>query len=145
MKKDIKIYFAASIRGGRQDQALYQEIIKILSKFGTVLTEHFGKKDITSVQGTGKSSAAIYQKDMAWITEADVIVAEVTQPSLGVGYEIAKAEEMGKKIICFYRPTQERTLSAMLAGNPNITVRNYQHPHDLYGLVEEYFRLVAKA
>ena len=32
------------------------------------------------------------------------IVAEVTQPSLGVGYEIGRAVAMDKKILCLYRP-----------------------------------------
>ena len=33
-----------------------------------------------------------------------VLVAEVTQPSLGVGYEIGRAFNMNKKILCLYRP-----------------------------------------
>ena len=35
-----------------------------------------------------------------------VIVAEVTQPSLGVGYEIGRAFDMNKPILCIYRPQQ---------------------------------------
>lgn len=35
-----EIYFAASIRGGRDDVALYSELIKHLGKYGKVLTEH---------------------------------------------------------------------------------------------------------
>lgn len=37
-----KIYFAASIRGGRGDAPLYYRIVTILKKYGTVLTEHVG-------------------------------------------------------------------------------------------------------
>jgi hypothetical protein len=36
----MKIYFAGSIRGGREDAALYLEIIEYLKTFGEVLTEH---------------------------------------------------------------------------------------------------------
>ena len=36
------------------------------------------------------------------------IVAEVTQPSLGVGYEIGRAVAMGKRILCLYRPQQDK-------------------------------------
>jgi len=32
------------------------------------------------------------------------VVAEVTQPSLGVGYEIGRAIEKNKKILCLFRP-----------------------------------------
>lgn len=36
----LKIYFAGSIRGGRQDVQLYARIIRVLQQYGTVLTEH---------------------------------------------------------------------------------------------------------
>ena len=37
-----------------------------------------------------------------------VLVAEVTQPSLGVGYEIGRAVDMKKKILCLFRPQSGR-------------------------------------
>lgn len=37
-----------------------------------------------------------------------VVVAEVTQPSLGVGYELGRAVTMGKKIFCLFRPSSGR-------------------------------------
>jgi len=42
-----KIYFAGAVRAGRVDVVLYGEIIKILSHFGEVLTEHLGNPAIT--------------------------------------------------------------------------------------------------
>lgn len=39
-----------------------------------------------------------------WFLFLVVIVAEVTQPSLGVGYEIGRAVALGKVIICLFRP-----------------------------------------
>ena len=41
------------------------------------------------------------------------IVAEVTQPSLGVGYEIGRAVAMGKKILCLYRPQPDKSKESM--------------------------------
>ncbi len=38
-----------------------------------------------------------------------VLVAEVTQVSLGVGYEIGRAVAMGKKILCLYRPQPDKS------------------------------------
>ena len=37
------------------------------------------------------------------------LVAEVTQPSLGVGYEIGRAVAMDKKILCLYRPQEGKS------------------------------------
>ena len=38
----LKVYFAGSIRAGRNDSQLYHKILKLLQKYGTVLTEHVG-------------------------------------------------------------------------------------------------------
>ncbi|MCE9643137.1 MAG: nucleoside 2-deoxyribosyltransferase [Candidatus Andersenbacteria bacterium] len=135
----MNIYFAASIRGGRDDQDIYRQIIETLKDFGMVLTEHFGNTGISSVEGTGKNHAEIYKQDMAWVTQADVIVAEVTQPSLGVGYEIGRAEDMGKKILCLYRENTERTLSAMIRGNNKLNVKNYKTIEDIRPILEQFF------
>lgn len=121
----MKIYFAGSIRGGRNDADAYNQIIKHLIKHGQVLTEHVGDKNLTTDGEAGKTEAFIYIRDMAWVKEADVIVAEVSAPSLGVGYEIGKAEDMGKKIICLYRNQVDRKLSTMLVGNDNIKIIYY--------------------
>lgn len=136
----MNIYFAASIRGGRDDQEIYKDIIELLGDFGTVLTEHFGKASINEKDGTGGSERDIYMQDMAWVKEADVIVAEVTQPSLGVGYEIGRAEDMDKKILCLYRENAERTLSAMIRGNEKLVVKNYNTIEDVRPILSEFFR-----
>jgi nucleoside 2-deoxyribosyltransferase len=96
----MKIYFAGSIRGGRDDQNIYFELIKILSQYGTVLTEHVGRADLTARGEDALSDKYIYERDIEWIEECDFVVAEVTKVSLGVGYEIGYAESKAKKILC---------------------------------------------
>jgi len=97
----MKIYFAGSIRGGRDDKKLYEDIIKTLSTYGEVLTEHVGNQKLTASGEDGSTDEYLYKRDMNWLKESDVVIAEVSTPSLGVGYELAKAEEWGKKILCF--------------------------------------------
>ena len=48
-----------------------------------------------------------------WVTFA-AIVAEVTQPSLGVGYELGQGTAMGKKILCLYRPQPDKCKHARI-------------------------------
>ena len=38
-----------------------------------------------------------------------VLVAEVTQPSLGVGYEIGRAFDFKLKVLCLFRPESGRS------------------------------------
>lgn len=127
----MKIYFAGSIRGGRDDKDLYMEIIKLLQKHGEVLTEHIGAKNLTGMGEVTKTVTFIYKRDVKWLKSADVVVAEVTQPSLGVGYELGLSESLKKKTICIYREIEGKKVSAMILGNKKLIIKKYKILKDL--------------
>ena len=135
----MKIYFAGSIRGGRDDKELYLEVINLLGKYGKVLTEHIGDKTLSAMGEDGLTDEYIYDRDMAWLNEADVVVAEVTTPSLGVGYEIGKME--GKKpILCLYREQDGKRISAMIGGNKNLRIKKYKTIQNIEAILEDFLR-----
>jgi len=121
----MKIYFAGSIRGGREDAVLYQHIIEYLKNFGDVLTEHIGDPKLTDLGDDGPTDSYIHNRDLEWLQSADFLVAEVTTVSMGVGYEIGRAVESGKKVLCLFRPETGKNLSAMITGCPNLELVNY--------------------
>uniref|UniRef100_A0A8C9VS14 2'-deoxynucleoside 5'-phosphate N-hydrolase 1 n=1 Tax=Scleropages formosus TaxID=113540 RepID=A0A8C9VS14_SCLFO len=135
----MRIYFCGSIRGGRQDVALYQRIVRKLQELGQVLTEHVSRSDISekgkvTLQGSSSNE---------WICFT-VVVAEVTQPSLGVGYELGRAVAMRKRILCLFRPSSGRVLSAMIRGaddgSPNSLVQVRDYVEDEVEMVlDKYF------
>jgi nucleoside 2-deoxyribosyltransferase len=127
----MKIYFAGSIRGGRDDQEIYFSIIDELGKYGTVLTEHLGDKNLTDQGEQAVTDEFIFRRDMDWVKETDLIVAEVTTPSLGVGYEIGQAQALDKRIICLYRPSEGKRLSAMISGNSYVEIFEYKTIKDI--------------
>jgi nucleoside 2-deoxyribosyltransferase len=135
----MKIYFAGSIRGGRDDKEFYAEIIKKLSVHGTVTTEHVGDQKLTSDGETHLSNHDIYTRDIAWLTGSDAVVAEVTTASLGVGFEIGLAEHLKKKTLCLYRAGENKKLSAVIAGNPRLVVKTYENIGDLDKIFAEFF------
>ena len=130
----MKIYFAGSIRGGRKDAELYRKVIAALKEKHQVLTEHGGDLSLSTVDNKGDK--AIYEQDTAWLRECDVVVAECTQVSLGVGYELAYAEAYGKEVHIFYRP-QETQLSAMLSGNGRFHIYRYTEEEELLTKIRE--------
>ncbi len=134
----MKIYFAGAIRGGREDVALYLEIVKVLHAYGEVLTEHVAAADL-SVLGERNDDRWIHDRDLAWLREADCLVAEVTTPSLGVGFEIAKATEWGRRTLCLFRPSAGRALSALIAGSKRVTVREYHRAADVKEILDQFF------
>ena len=102
----MKIYFAGSIRGGRSDAALYHDIIGHIKEKDTVLTEQVGDMSHSVKEGSFRDDGQIYYKDTAWLRECDMVIAECTAPSLGVGYELAYAERHSKPVHIFYRPAE---------------------------------------
>lgn len=134
----MNIYFAGSIKGGRQDAELYQAIIEYLKRFGVVLTEHIGSSSVSNTGEQNLTPTEIYERDVAWVRESDVVVAEVTTPSLGVGYEIGLAESLGKKILCLFRTTPGRSLSSMILGNKRVVVREYQDLTDARMVIKDF-------
>jgi nucleoside 2-deoxyribosyltransferase len=124
----MKIYCAGAIRGGRQDASTYHAMIAHLQTHGEVLTEHVGNKALSDGGEHDLSDKEIHARDIAWLEECDAVVAEVTTPSLGVGYELGVAEKLGKTILCLFDESKpDFRLSAMLSGNPKVTVARYQN------------------
>ena len=134
----MKIYFAGSIRAGKEDADLYADLIQHLLRHGDVLTEHIGSKDKLNGED-GLTDERIFDRDINWIKEADVIVAEVTTPSLGVGFEIGKVDEWGKPVLCLYRKQDGKRLSAMVSGNKKLAVRVYSSPQEAKRIIDIFF------
>lgn len=131
----MKIYFAASIRGGRKDQNKYNELIGFLSSKVEVLTEHVGDLSLGQTGEQDFTDKEIYQRDLEWLESADAVISEVTNPSLGVGYELGIAEKLGKPVLCLYKDSNDKTkLSAMVSGNQKFRTFLY---HDLDQAKEE--------
>ena len=72
---------------------------------------------------------------MNWLLQSDIMIAEVTNPSLGVVYEIGRAIENNKKIICLFRENKNHKLSAMIRGANQLVCINYSNFDDL--IIEE--------
>jgi nucleoside 2-deoxyribosyltransferase len=136
----MKIYFAGSIRGGREDAALYMQIIEYLKTFGEVLTEHVGDPKLTHLGDDGPTDRYIHDRDLEWLQSADVVVAEVTTVSMGVGYEIGRAVESGKKVLCLFRPDSGKNLSAMIAGCPDLKLMNYRNLDDVKIILPNFLK-----
>ena len=130
-----KVYFAGSIRGGRADADLYGRVIRHIQKEHIVLTEHIGDLSLSKLEGVENSDVAIYEQDTAWLREADLVIAECTTPSLGVGYELAYAEKLGKPCHILYNATRTQ-LSAMLAGNDYFNIYPYYKEEDIYKIID---------
>lgn len=112
----MNIYFACSIVGGRQDEAAYRQIVQALLNDGHEVPTA-ANAGILGAAGleSEMDPAAVYSRDIAWIDASDVLVAEVSTPSHGVGYEIGYALERTKPVLCIFR--RGVRVSKMITGN----------------------------
>jgi len=123
-----KVYFACSIAGGRDQAHVYSDIVEYIKEAnGHVLSELFAAKELTNEVGMNMEPAFVWNRDVNWVKEADVIIAEVTQPSLGVGYELGLAEQIKTPVLALFDETSDRRLSPMISGNPHIQIVRYKN------------------
>lgn len=132
------IYFACAISAGRQEAATYAKLVTVLRVSGTVLTEAFA--DLDYDEDPRLAPRSINERDLDLLAQADLLVAEITVPSLGVGYEISKAESWGKPVLCLYR-MPDAVPSPMISGAEGVTTWPYRDPIEV-GLAIE--RLVLR-
>jgi 2'-deoxynucleoside 5'-phosphate N-hydrolase len=126
----MKIYLSGAIAAGRQKVAIYQQITEIVHTLGHRITSP--QVADTNVTDDGKGEPAdpreIYLRDMRQLAESDVMIAEVSIPSLGVGYEIATAIQQHKPVLCLYDAVDSpKRISAIISGHtsPLLTLQKY--------------------
>jgi nucleoside 2-deoxyribosyltransferase len=134
----MNIYFACSITGGRDFEPVYQAIILALLADGhTVPTAHLADSGVIALEAI-VSARAVYERDVAWISDCEALVAEVSTPSHGVGFEVAFALSIGKPVLCIYQEGQP--ISKMLTGNSQarIQVNPYQNIDNAIAIVRSF-------
>lgn len=130
-----KVYFAGSIRGGRNDAKLYKEIISYINRTDNVLTEHIGDLSLSVLEQGRNKDNLTYEQDTNWIKECDILIGECTSPSLGVGYELAFAERYNKPCYLLYNKSRCQ-LSAMLTGDPYFRIFPYEKNEEIFRILD---------
>ena len=140
----MKIYFACSITGGREFESVYQQMVAALVQDGhQVPTAHLAESGVGALEA-GIDPLTVYARDVDWIRASDVLIAEVSVPSHGVGYEIGFALGIGKPVLCVYQAG--RKVSKMITGNPdaNLQVKVYQDLADATRAIREFLANILK-
>ena len=87
----MNIYFACAITGGREFESVYQAITRTLLADGhEVPTAHLADPWAKAREGA-VNPGEVFERDTSWIRGCDALVAEVSTPSHGVGFEVAYA------------------------------------------------------
>ena len=138
----MNIYFACSITGGREFERIYQELIRALLADGhEIPTAHLAESNVVDLEAVA-SPREVYERDVIWLRKAEAVIAEVSVPSHGVGYEIGFALSAGKPVLCL--SLEGRKISKMISGNPhpNLTVKMYKNVEEAIKLARGFLKTV---
>lgn len=134
----MDLYFSCSLTGGRQDQPIYAALVGHLQALGhRVLTAHLATTAATD-EDVDLPAAAVFDRDTAWLRDSHAVIAEVSTPSHGVGFEIAYALERGKPVLCLAR--EGVRVSKMLTGirQAGFQFRTYRSPEEVLPQLEAF-------
>lgn len=134
----MNIYFSCSLTGGRADEQIYGRIVDHLLELGhEVPTAHLARPEVMELEQV-VDPEEVYRRDIEWIEACDAVVAEVSTPSHGVGYEIAYALSRGKPVLCCYR--ENAPVSKMITGNRSdgLVVKAYAAEKQALELIDEF-------
>ncbi len=134
----MKIYFACAIVGGRQDEAAYQQLVDVLLADGHEVPTAINAGSAWQQTEGSPDPHEVYRRDTGWIDESQALIAEVSTPSHGVGYEISYALERGKPVLCIYR--RGTRVSKMVTGNTmkGIIVRDYADVNEGVEIIKKF-------
>ncbi len=134
----MNLYFSCSLTGGRQDEPIYSRIVDHLLEEGhDVPTAHLAYPSVMEEEEI-VAPGDVYRRDILWIQGCDAMIAEVSTPSHGVGYEIAYALSLGKPVLCCHR--EGVPVSKMITGNDSegLVVAPYRGAAEALQMIDRF-------
>jgi nucleoside 2-deoxyribosyltransferase len=137
----MKIYFGFTVAGNRSSLKAARKIVELLAQMGhEVLTSHLVRDDAWEADRR-IAPTEVYRRDMRWLAQCDLFMAEVTGSSFGVGFETGYVlGATNKKVVLFFRREAEKTISLLITGiaHPNCVVVPYSNVEELEAWVKQF-------
>jgi 2'-deoxynucleoside 5'-phosphate N-hydrolase len=142
----MKIYLACTVRGDRGGVAAGRAICDQLERLGhDVPTKHLLADNVDAAE-SALPEAEVYRRDLGWLTSCDVLVAEASGSSYGVGFEVgyilSRATTSGQRVFVLYNLARREAVSRVITGNcdPNCTTFGYASIEELAAFIEKHFK-----
>jgi nucleoside 2-deoxyribosyltransferase len=140
MNRPKKVFFSCSMRGGfgRLSQEELREIPDIIEELGMIVISRHQTRENFEKRESRLTDKEIHDRDYRWLTEADLVIAEITNSSLGVGAEIADAVNLGIPVLGLYKQEFEHQISAYIRGKPGVVCRAYSDEEELKDVIRVF-------
>jgi nucleoside 2-deoxyribosyltransferase len=142
----MRVYLACTVRGDRGGVRAGRAICDRLHRHGhEVLTTHLLADDVETAESK-LTASDVYRRDLDWLTSCDVLVAEASGSSYGVGFEVGfvlgRAQASGQRVVLLYDAARLDKVSRLIAGNcdASCTTFGYASIEELTEFIDEHFR-----
>lgn len=135
----MKIYFGFTVAGDRSSVAAATKVVELLVEMEhEVLTRHLIRDDVWEAD-RALSPQEVYLRDMTWLKQCDLFMAEVSGSSFGLGFETGYLlGATTKKVVLFYRRDAEKKISLMITGITHLNCSLV--PYSNFGEIEDWIR-----
>lgn len=129
----MNIYFSGSMTNSQEKMDDYKELINFLENYGNVLNKFVGEKIINY------EDEFVYERDTNNLRKTDILIADITIPSTGVGFELGYAEFLNIKTILIYDKNKLKP-SSLVLGNPNFVKIEYNTIEEIKQEIVKIFK-----
>lgn len=140
----MNIYLACTVRGDRRGLAAARAIADAAERHGhTVVTRHLLADDVEVAESV-LTERQVFERDLAWLDSADLLIAEASGSSYGVGFEVGyvlgRADRTGQRVLLLYDTARGASISRLIAGNSHgfCTTYPYRDAEDLLRFVDTF-------
>jgi len=137
----LNIYLACTVRGDRGAVGALRGLVQSLESAGhTVLTKHLLDDDVEGAEST-LTERAVYDRDIEWLEACDILIADASGSSFGVGFEVGyvlgRSDGTKQRVLLLYRGDRQNAISRLIVGNahPRCEILKYENPEDLVSRV----------
>jgi nucleoside 2-deoxyribosyltransferase len=140
----VNIYLACTVRGDRGAVSVARALADALERMGhTILTRHLLDDGVDSAE-SALTERAVFERDLRWLDSADILIAEASGSSYGVGFEVGyvlgRSGVTDQRVLLLYDAARRSRVSRLIAGNvhPNCTTYPYRDADDLLRFVDVF-------
>jgi nucleoside 2-deoxyribosyltransferase len=138
----VNIYLACTVRGDRGRLSAVRAIAALLERYGhTVMTHHLLSDDVDAAE-SALGQREVFERDVRWLERADLLIAEASGSSYGVGFEVGyvlgRSQPSGRRVIVLYDAARAAQVSRLITGNthPACTTYGYRDAEDMIRFLE---------
>jgi nucleoside 2-deoxyribosyltransferase len=140
----VNVYVACTVRGNRGALGAARALSDLLQRRGhRVLTTHLLADDADAAE-SALAERDVFERDLRWLESADLLIAEASGSSYGVGFEVGyvlgRAGQTGQRVLLLFDAARRGAISRLITGaaHPACVAREYRDEDDILRVVDEY-------